>query len=233
MSRLDPRAAFAVLAAAVSVALLGGPLALAALTAIALASAVQGRSVRSLVRPVGSTLPVAIAIVLLDGLAGAPLRGVLSAVRLEVLVLVLAAFAASVDGDRLADGLIALRVPFAVTFVLITGARFVPVALSDVAELRDAARLRGLAFDGPPWRQLASWRVLLLPLFVTTVRRGLQLGEAMELRGFGLPGRTGPLVALRWSRRDGLVAAGAFVTALLGLALGLLGGPPGVTGPGG
>lgn len=232
MNALDPRAALAVLVALTAVVLFGGTAAalLVAVAAIALAARARrsGRAIRALTL----TLPLALAIAILDALGGAPLRGVLAGVRLEVLVLVFAAFAATIDGDRLGDGLLALRVPFAITFVLVTGARFVPVTVADVADLRDAARLRGQAFDGPPWRQLASWRVLLVPLIVTTVRRGLLLGEAMELRGLGLPGRSGPLVPLGWTWRDtGACLAAAAVLAVL--VLGLPGGPLGVTGPSG
>jgi energy-coupling factor transporter transmembrane protein EcfT len=233
MNVLDPRATVAVLVALTAVVLFGGTAAALVVAVAATLLTVRGRRSGRALRALTLTLPLALAIAILDALAGEPLRGMLAAVRLEVLVLVFAAFAASIDGDRLGDGLLALRVPFAITFVLVTGARFVPITVADVADLRDTARLRGLAFDGPPWRQLASWRVLLVPLVVTTVRRGLQLGEAMELRGLGLPGRSGPLVPLGWTWRDtgACLAAGGTLAAL---ALGLSGcGPFGVTGPSG
>jgi energy-coupling factor transport system permease protein len=96
----------------------------------------------------------------------------------------------------------------------------VPNTVEDLANLRDSARLRGVRLDGPPWQQLAGWRVLLVPLLVITVRRGLQLGEAMEARAFGASARRTSRVRLRWRPVDGLAVllVGGYVAGLFALA---------------
>ena len=119
MNVLDPRATVAVLVALTAVVLFGGTAAALVVAVAATLLTVRGRRSGRALRALTLTLPLALAIAILDALAGEPLRGMLAAVRLEVLVLVFAAFAASIDGDRLGDGLLALRVPFAITFVLL------------------------------------------------------------------------------------------------------------------
>lgn len=213
MRHRDPRAELALLAIGIAAVLIGGPTGIAAVTfTIAVLSLRDGAGVTRY-RALLALLPLAAAVAILDTLAGDPARGVLEAARLLTLVALGAFFAQRSDGERLVAALLALRVPFAVSFVLVAGARFVPVAAADIRELRDAARLRGLAIDGSIGRQLAGWRLILLPLLVTTVRRGLQLGEAMELRAFGIGPRGVSDTRLHWTAADTLACVGG----LLGL----------------
>lgn len=219
MSRWDPRAQLAWLLAVVVGASFGGfpGVALALLAALWWSGPSLARAARG---PLQATLPLAVLLVALDALAGDAAAGLLPAARIVVLVVVGASFARAADGDRLVEGMRTLGLPFALTFVLVAGARFVPVAAADVRELRDAGRLRGIVLDGPPWRQLAGWRVLLIPLLVTTVRRGLQLGEAMEARAFGAAARSSTGGGLRWCRVDTAAAllALAYVVGVIVLA---------------
>jgi len=116
-------------------------------------------------------------------------------------------FAGTADSRSIADGLRALGVPYPLVFVLVVGAHFVPVAAGDLADLTDAARLRGMTLTGSAWRRIADWTVLLVPLLVLCIRRGLQLGEAMEARGFSNGTRVASRIELRWHARDTLVVA--------------------------
>jgi energy-coupling factor transporter transmembrane protein EcfT len=217
VTRRDPRAELALLAMGIAAILAGGPVGIAAVVLALAALSLRAGTRRVRYRAVVALLPLAAAVAILDTLAGDPARGALEAARLLALVALGAFFAQRSDGERLVAGLQALRVPFALSFVLVAGARFVPVAAADIRELRDAARLRGLAIDGTIGRQLAGWRLLIVPLLVTTVRRGLQLGEAMELRAFGVGPRGAGDARLRWTAADTLVCLlglGALVAVL-------------------
>jgi energy-coupling factor transporter transmembrane protein EcfT len=219
MTRLDPRVQLAWLVAVVVGALFGGTLGVVG--AAALAGAIAARRVGRIARPALAVLPLGALIALLDALAGDPALGLVTGGRVVALVGAAAAFAVVADGDALVDALRWLHIPFDVTFALVTGARLVPLATADVRDLADTARLRGLEIDGGPSSRLGAWSRLLLPLLVVTVRRGLRLGEAMEVRGFA-PGR--PRTArsrLRWTGAD-LIALGAaalYLTAVLAPAV--------------
>lgn len=204
---LDPRAQLALLVAIVLGTLIGGTAGIlaAALVAVAVLAASHAAGFGWSVAV--AVAPLAAAVFALDALAGEAARGALAASRLVVLALVGSAFARAADAEALVAALRWLRVPYALTFVLVTGARLVPLTAADLADLRDAARLRGIDLDGTPASRLAGWRRLLVPLIVATIRRAMRLGEAMEARGF-VPGspRT-QRVRLRWRPVDGAAVA--------------------------
>jgi len=222
VSQRDPRAELALLAIGIASVLLGGVSGIVTVALALLVFSVLDGAGATRYRALVALLPLAAAVAILDTLAGDPVRGALEAARLLTLVAVGTFFAQRSDGERLAAALLALRVPFAVSFVLVAGSRFVPIAAGDIRELRDAARLRGLAIDGGLRRQVAGWRLLIVPLLVTTVRRGLQLGEAMELRAFGVGPRGQGDTRLRWTAADTLACLFGLLGLVVVLGLGTL-----------
>lgn len=219
MTSFDPRAQLAWLAAAIAGALFGGDPGLIAAAVLAAVAIGAAGALRAWLRLVTALLPLAAMIALFDLLAGQPLSGARVAARLIVLASLGLGFARTTDGEALIAGLRALRVPYPVVFVLVAGGRFVPTTGADLADLRDAARLRGIVLDGPPWRQIAGWRRLLVPLLVVTIRRGLQLGEAMEARAFNASRHRTTRYRLAWRPRDtaALAAGVAYLVAILSL----------------
>jgi len=206
--RLDPRALILAAAALLLGILLGGPAGLLAGTGAAVALAIAGRgTLGAYARPLATVAPLALFVAALDALAGRAPEGALAAARLLAVTLLALALARRAEPRRITDGLLALHLPYALVFVLVTGARFVPVATTDLAELRDAAVLRGIGLGGTAWERFAGWRAILVPLLVVTIRRGLQLGEAMEARGFSSAARRTSHVDLRWRARDSLALA--------------------------
>ncbi|HZP95925.1 MAG TPA: energy-coupling factor transporter transmembrane component T [Candidatus Limnocylindria bacterium] len=214
MSALDPRAQLALFAAILLGVLFGGMTGLVAGGAIAIIWTARSGASRARA-PLAAVLPLALFVALLDAFAGRTSEGIAAGLRLVETTALALAFARSVDARAMTDALRALRLPHSFVFVLLAGARFVPVTGADLGELVTAARLRGIGVDAGPWRRLAAWRALLVPLLVITVRRGLQLGEAMEARGFSTASRRTVRTELRWRVRDSV----AGLAALLYLAL--------------
>lgn len=217
---LDPRAQLAAFAAAVLAALGGGLVGLAVVAAGATAWTLRLGSTGRSLRVVAAVVPLALAVVVLDALAGRGAEGAIAAARLVTVTALASAFARTVDARAMSDGLRALRVPYPVVFVLVAGARFVPLAAADLADLADAARLRGITNTGGAFRRIRDWGLLLVPLLVLTIRRGLQLGESMEARGFSGGAPRATRVELGWRARDTVVvliaAAGLAALAALG-----------------
>ncbi len=222
MTALDPRAQLALFAAVLLALLFGGWTGLVLGVLVASAWALRAGAGRA-AGPLLAVVPLAIFVAALDALTGRAAEGAGAGLRLVATTALALAFARTVDARAMTDGLIALRVPHSFVFVLVAGARFVPVAAADLGELVTAARLRGLGIDAGPRRRLAAWRVILVPLLVITVRRGLQLGEAMEARGFSTASRRVARTALRWRRRDTAAVAASLgylvAVALLGSRL--------------
>jgi ketosteroid isomerase-like protein len=80
----------------------------------------------------------------------------------------------------------------------------------DAAALMDALRGRGVAVEG--FRGHAR---LLSPLLAGSLERALNLGEAMEARGYGGPART-RLPSPPWTRLDRVGVAAAPILVLIG-----------------
>lgn len=219
---LDARSQLALLASLLLATLFGGWVGLAIGTGVGVSwiAAHQRERARAL-RATALVAPLALMVAALDGLAGRPAEGLEAGLRLLAVTVLAICFARSTDARAMAEGLRALRVPYPIVFVLVTGTRFIPVASADLADLTDAARLRGMTVSGTLRRRLADWSTLLVPLLVLTIHRGLQLGEAMEARGFSDGRRRASLVQLRWRVRDSIVVAiaGAGLAAVLALRL--------------
>lgn len=149
--------------------------------------------------------PLVAVLLILDAVTGTIWAGAYVAGRIVVLATVGQVFARSTQPEGLVAGMRALHVPYTVTFVLVAGARFIPNTLADLVDLRDAARLRGVIIEGSLLAQVRGWSILLVPLIVGTIRRGLQLGEAMEARGFGASAKRTTRQQLAWRPSDSCV----------------------------
>jgi energy-coupling factor transporter transmembrane protein EcfT len=86
--------------------------------------------------------------------------------------------------------------------------RLVPMLERDAVGLVEALRGRGVEVHGA-----RGHARLLSPLLAGSLERGLNLAEAMEARGFGLPGRT-RVPPPPWTWRDRLALAAAPLIAL-------------------
>jgi energy-coupling factor transport system permease protein len=150
----------------------------------------------------GPTIPV---IGTLD-ITSVELSGALyNACRLAAVSLAFAAYALWLDHDRLVQAAgFARRSVLAVALAT----RLVPTLEREAAGLVEALRGRGVEPRG--LRDRAS---LVSPLLAGSLERSLNLAEAMEARGFGLPGAT-RLPPPRWKARDRL-ALGAAVAAIV------------------
>ncbi len=211
--RVDPRAQLAWLAAALVAVLAGGVAGPVAVAALSLGALAVWRETPRLRRTLIAVAPLALGLLLIDALAGAPAGGLLAALRIVALALAAAAFSVAAEVEELLVALRWLRLPYDIAFALVSGTRLVPLAASDLVDLTDAARLRGIAIDGGAIDRVRSWSRLLVPLLVVTIRRGLRLGEAMEARGFSADRPRTLRATLRWRLADTVLAAAAAVFA--------------------
>ncbi|MCD6480112.1 energy-coupling factor transporter transmembrane protein EcfT [Candidatus Bathyarchaeota archaeon] len=106
--------------------------------------------------------------------------------RFIVLVASFSIFFLTTSPDRLSLALEKLRIPYEFTFAFITAIRFVPVLAEEAQSIIDAQRARGLELErGGLLRRVRNYIPILLPLIVNSIRRSLELAEAMESRAFG------------------------------------------------
>ena len=136
-------------------------------------------------------------------------NGLFQGLRLTAVALAFAAYALLLDHDRLVQAAGFAR-RSVLTIALAT--RLVPTLERDASGLVESLRGRGLEVSGVRGRAR-----LLGPLLAGSLERALNLAEAMEARGYGLPGAT-RATQPRWRALDRL----ALVAAVMLVAMGAL-----------
>lgn len=97
--------------------------------------------------------------------------------------------------------------------------RFFPLLLEEAGEITLVQRARGVDFRRQRWpRRIKGLLAMVIPLFLSALRRSSELAQAMEARGF-VPGafRTSH-IELGWENADTLTAGLSVLSLLAGLA---------------
>jgi len=107
-------------------------------------------------------------------------------VRFIALITSFSVFFLTTSPDKLSLALEKVKVPYEFNFAFITAIRFVPVLADEAQTIMDAQRSRGLELDkGNFITRVRNYIPILLPLIINSIRRSLELAEAMESRAFG------------------------------------------------
>jgi len=123
--------------------------------------------------------------------------------RFIVLITSFSIFFLTTSPDNLSLALEKARIPFEFNFAFITAIRFVPVLADEAQSIMDAQRSRGLELDrGSFLVRIRKYIPVLLPLIINSIRRSLELAEAMESRAFGATKERTNLYQLRMGSRD-------------------------------
>jgi energy-coupling factor transporter transmembrane protein EcfT len=128
--------------------------------------------------------------------------------RVAVVVLAFGVYSACVDPDRVLRALRPLARRSAITAAVVS--RMVPIALSDLARLREGARLRG------PAAEPAGRAVLARRLVEGSLDRAVDVAATLELRGHSLAIPAARGRDLRSRSPYGLVLATAVLVAAAG-----------------
>ena len=84
------------------------------------------------------------------------------------------------DPTVLAKGLRKLGMPIAPVFMVLAGLRFIPIVTEQLFNILDAQTIRGLSKS-----RIQKTKLMILPLFITSLRRTRTMGLAAEAKGFG------------------------------------------------
>ncbi|MCL2508452.1 MAG: energy-coupling factor transporter transmembrane protein EcfT [Oscillospiraceae bacterium] len=138
-----------------------------------------------------------------------------AAVLERLLVLMLGgSLLAGYPGHALVQGMIQLRLPYQLAYMVSIGLRFLPRFRESFQDSLTAMQLRGVDFRRMKLRRrFKVYAYLLMPAVVSGVNSARKLSMAMELRGFGAyPERTAYL-PLRMKERDWLAFAAVLLWA--------------------
>jgi energy-coupling factor transport system permease protein len=136
------------------------------------------------------------------------------ALRFMILISSFSVFFISTSPDDFSLALQKSRIPFDICFAFTMAVRFVPILAMEAQSISDAQRARGLELDrGRFTSRIKNYIPLLFPLVANSIKRSLELAEAMESRGYGLKKQRTNLYTLRLKEADYLVLG--FVTLAL------------------
>ena len=129
-------------------------------------------------------------------------------IRFLVLITSFSIFFLTTSPDKLSLAFDKARIPYEFNFAFITAIRFVPVLADEAQSIIDAQRSRGLELEkGNFLARIRNYIPILLPLIINSIRRSLELAEAMESRAFGATSRRTNLYELKMNRSDYVVLA--------------------------
>ena len=223
---LDPRVVFlfVFLLSTASVilreALLLAPVLLSAMIAALCARAPVGRVLRRL----AGLWVTLVSVTALQALFnGDTMHGLLAgAAVLERLVILMlgGAMLAAYPGHALVQGMLQLRLPYQLAYMVSIGLRFVPQFSESFRDSLTAMQLRGVDLRRLKLKtRLKIYTYLLMPTIATGALRAQKLAMAMELRGFGAFEKRSSYATLHmrtgdWLAFAGIVSWGAALTTI-------------------
>lgn len=146
------------------------------------------------------------------------------AARLLVVAAAAAWFAATTDAEAFEVALVRLGVPWSLAFLLSLTVRLVPDLRRTYRTIDEAQRSRGLTIEGGPIARARARMPVFIPFFVAVVRYGYDLGDALEVRGFGRAERRSYQLALAFGRTDTLLTLFS-LAVLVAFAVGFVAAP--------
>ncbi len=137
-------------------------------------------------------------------------------VRFIALITSFSIFFLTTSPDKLSLALEKAHIPYELCFAFITAIRFVPVLAEEAQTIMDAQKARGLELEGGNFLQrIRNYLPILLPLIINSIRRSLELAEAMESRAFGAVEKRTNLYELEMTKRDYLALALSLAVLIL------------------
>lgn len=153
---------------------------------------------------------------------GATLEGLLYganvALKSLTLLLVLPLVVLTTDVDEMLAGLIQMRVPYVVAFILSSTIRFFPLLFSEAQNLIDAQRLRGLAVEKMNLLNRARiYAGTAVPLILSALMKSQQLEITLYSKAFSISPKRSNFHEIKFRVYDGIAIAwgvGALVVVL-------------------
>lgn len=106
--------------------------------------------------------------------------------RFLILISAFSSFFLTTMPDDLGAALEKMGIPYDYCFMFTTAVRYVPVLATEASTIIDAQRSRGLEMEkGNFVRRVKNFIPVLIPLLVNSIRRSLEMAEAMEARCWG------------------------------------------------
>lgn len=143
------------------------------------------------------------------------LYGVMTAIKLNVMVIAGMIFLSSTRIEELSLGLQRLKVPYRVAFAFSTAIRLVPMIVGTTYIISQAQRSRGLDLDsGHLVTRIKKYIPLLIPVFISVIRGTNVFAMALESKGFGYSSQRSSYLQIAFRPVDFMVIVVAILLLL-------------------
>lgn len=126
--------------------------------------------------------------------------------RLLALVTSFAVFFQTVHPDDLGQALVKLGMPYEFSWAITTAYRYVPTLAKEAQQIIDAQMSRGIEFQkGNFLKRIRNYIPLIVPLFISAIKRAWKLAEAMDSKAWGAAKKRTFLYELQMSPVDYII----------------------------
>jgi energy-coupling factor transport system permease protein len=126
--------------------------------------------------------------------------------RLLALVTAFALFFQTVHPDDLGQALVKLGLPYEFSWAITTAYRYVPTLAREAQQIIDAQMSRGVEFQkGNFLKRIKNYIPLIVPLFISAIKRAWKLAEAMDSKAWGAAKKRTFLYELQMSPVDYII----------------------------
>jgi energy-coupling factor transport system permease protein len=127
----------------------------------------------------------------------------LPSLRLLVLVGIFSLFFISTPPDTFALMLNKLGFPQTISLAFSMALRFIPVLAQEAQDIIDAQKSRGLSLDSKnPFKRLRKLLPILIPLIILSIKRSIEIAEALEARAFDLSKKRSTYLEIKIRGKD-------------------------------
>lgn len=142
---------------------------------------------------------------------GGVLKGIEFLLRISIIVFS-ATIVASSNYREVVQGLVQLKIPYEIAFMVSVGIRFLPQLKNEFTDVLTAIQLRGIEIKKIPFKKrMKVYFYIFTPVIAGAVNKAQKLSIAMETRAFrAYPKRTSYLV-LQMMLKDYIVTAVSFI----------------------
>lgn len=119
--------------------------------------------------------------------------------------------AMTTDPVLMTRGLIKMRLPFELAFMVLAGLRFLPLVAEEARNISEAQTVRGVR------GRVRRFRTALFPLFLNSLKRAQRMGVTIEAKSFGARNWQSFLRDVRFERKDLILLTYGSVILLAGL----------------
>lgn len=155
---------------------------------------------------------------------GGLIKGLEFVLRLAVII-VSATIISTSNYREIVQGLIQLKMPYEIAFIVSVAIRFLPIFMGEFKDTVTAIQLRGVDIGRIPFKKkLKMYYYIFNPILINSIKKAHKLSIAMEMRAFrAYPERSSYLI-LKMSLRDYIIIGLSIILTIALIAAYYLGG---------